>query len=121
MRALAKHLLVELHGCGVEQIRRADLVKDAMLGAARAIRCTIVESSFHEFSPNGVSGVVVIAESHFSIHTWPEFRYAAVDIFTGASSRIGVEDAIGYLKKHFRCKSLSVMEVKRGIFTSGSK
>ena len=82
MQALGKHLLVELHGCNPELLKKVDVVKEIMVSAAKACKATIVDTSFHEFNPFGVSGVVVIAESHLSIHTWPEYRYAAVDIFT---------------------------------------
>lgn len=82
MNALGKHLLVELHGCDPEALKSIDLIREAMVSAAREANATIVGVSFHEFSPFGVSGVVVIAESHLTIHTWPEYRYAAVDIFT---------------------------------------
>ena len=114
MHALGKHLLVELHGCQADLLKRVDVVKEIMLGAARACRATIIDSSFHEFSPFGVSGVVVIAESHLSIHTWHEYRYAAVDIFT-CGDVIKPEEAADYIGTRFRCKNHSVMEMKRGI------
>lgn len=120
MRALAKHLLVELQDCNPAILKRADLVKDVLLGAARASRCTVVESSFHEFSLNGISGVVVIAESHFTVHTWPEFRYAAVDVFT-CGEVIRPEDVVEYLKEHFQSKNLWVIEMKRGVLLPDGK
>jgi S-adenosylmethionine decarboxylase len=91
-----------------------DVVKDILVGAARACGATIVDVAFHEFNPFGVSGVVVIAESHLSIHTWPEYRYAAVDIFT-CGDVIRPEFAADYIASRFRCKNPSVVEVKRGL------
>ena len=114
MHALGRHLLVELHGCQADLLKKVDVVKDILLGAARACRATIIDSSFHEFSPFGVSGVVVIAESHLSIHTWPEYRYAAVDIFT-CGEVIKPEEAVEYIGSRFRCKNPSVVEMKRGV------
>ena len=114
MHALGKHLLVELHGCQADLLKKVDFIRDTMLGAARACRATIIDSSFHEFSPFGISGVVVIAESHLSIHTWPEYRYAAVDIFT-CGDAIKPEEAVDYIGTRFRCKNPSVMEIKRGV------
>lgn len=114
MHALGKHLLVELHGCQADLLKKVDVVRDIMLGAARACRATIIDSAFHEFSPFGVSGVVVIAESHLSIHTWPEYRYAAVDIFT-CGDVIKPEEAVDYIGSRFRCKNPSVVEMKRGV------
>lgn len=114
MQALGKHLLVELHGCNPESLKRAEVVKDILVCAANACKATIVDTSFHEFNPFGVSGVVVIAESHISIHTWPEYRYAAVDIFT-CGDVLRPEVAVDYIAARFRCKKPSVVEMRRGI------
>ncbi len=114
MQALGKHLLVELHGCNPELLKKVDVVKEILVSAAKACKATIVDTSFHEFNPFGVSGVVVIAESHFSIHTWPEYRYAAVDIFT-CGDVINPEVAVDYIAVRFRCKKPSVLEIRRGI------
>ncbi len=114
LQALGKHLLVELHGCNPELLKKVDVVKEILVSAAKACKATIVDTSFHEFNPFGVSGVVVIAESHFSIHTWPEYRYAAVDIFT-CGDVIKPEEAVDYIAARFRCKKPSVLEMRRGI------
>jgi S-adenosylmethionine decarboxylase len=117
---LGRHLLVELHGCHPDSLKKVDAVKDILVGAARACGATIVDVAFHEFNPFGVSGVVVIAESHLSIHTWPEYRYAAVDIFT-CGDVINPEHAVSYVASRFRCKSPSVVEVKRGLIPGQGK
>jgi S-adenosylmethionine decarboxylase len=114
LHALGRHLLVELHGCHPDSLKKVDVVKDILVGAARACGATIVDVAFHEFNPFGVSGVVVIAESHLSIHTWPEYRYAAVDIFT-CGDVIKPERAVDYIASRFRCKGPSVVEMKRGL------
>jgi len=82
LESLGRHILVEYYGCDVNLLNRASAVKEVMEDAARAARATVVESFIHQFSPFGVSGVVVIAESHLTIHTWPERGEAAVDLFT---------------------------------------
>ena len=71
MHALGKHLLVELNDCNPEILKSLDKVRNAMVSAAKRAKATIIDVSFHEFSPFGISGMVVIAESHLSIHTWP--------------------------------------------------
>ncbi len=85
-----------------------------MVSAAKACKATVVDVAFHEFKPFGVSGVVVIAESHLSIHTWPEYRYAAVDIFTCGKS-IDPEEAVECISGGFHCPQPSIVEVKRGV------
>ncbi|MCQ2559741.1 MAG: adenosylmethionine decarboxylase, partial [Clostridia bacterium] len=73
------------------------------------------ECVFHKFSPQGVSGVVVISESHLAIHTWPELGYAAVDVFT-CGEKVDPWDACDYLVKGFQADSIEAKEVKRGVF-----
>lgn len=79
---LGYHLLVELYDCPHALLDDPLRVEAAAIEAARQAGVTIVQSVFHQFSPQGVSGVLVIAESHISVHTWPEKGYAAVDLFT---------------------------------------
>jgi S-adenosylmethionine decarboxylase len=79
---LGKQLVLELYECPSEIIDNQLIVEQALLATAAAIQATVVDIVFHKFSPQGVSGVVVIMESHIAIHTWPEHGYAAVDIFT---------------------------------------
>ncbi len=116
MYALGTHLLVELYNCDAELLKRIDTVKEIMVSAAEQASATIVGVAFHEFNPFGVSGMVVIAESHLSIHTWPEHRYAAVDIFT-CGDLIKPQVAAEYIAKKFKCSRPSLVEIKRGIIT----
>jgi S-adenosylmethionine decarboxylase len=108
---------VELKDCNQKILGSLKEVKDAMVDAAKRTKATIIEASFHEFSPFGVSGMVVIAESHLSIHTWPEYSYAAVDIFT-CGDVIKPEEAAAYLIKRFQSKNPSIVEMKRGIIST---
>ncbi|MEC4677053.1 MAG: adenosylmethionine decarboxylase [Nitrospirota bacterium] len=116
MHALGTHLLVELRDCNPEILKDLNKIKNAMVAAAMEAKATIVDISFHEFNPFGISGMVVIAESHLSIHTWPEYSYAAVDIFT-CGDIIKPEVASSFLIEQFECKSSSIVEIKRGILS----
>lgn len=82
MQALAQHTLLEFYECAPARLKRSREVRKLLCAAVRQGRGTIVKAVFHAFSPYGVSGVVVITESHVTIHTWPEHAYAAVDIFS---------------------------------------
>lgn len=86
-----------------------------MIAGTKAAKATIISHNFHKFSPYGVSGVVVIAESHVAIHTWPEYNYAAVDIFT-CGDTIDPWTIQEYLKEAFNSQNVSSMEMKRGLF-----
>lgn len=118
MHALGKHLLVEMRDCNPGILRDLAEVKDAMVSAALEARATVVEVAFHEFNPFGISGMVIIAESHLSIHTWPEYGYAAVDVFT-CGDLIKPEVAAAYLAGRFECADMSLVEMKRGILNMG--
>ncbi|MFA6056108.1 MAG: adenosylmethionine decarboxylase [Thermodesulfovibrionales bacterium] len=116
MYALGTHLLVELRECNTEILKNLEKVRNALVSAAKEAKATIVDVSFHEFNPFGISGVVVIAESHLTIHTWPEYDYAAIDIFT-CGDIIKPEVAASFLIKQFECKNPSIVEMKRGILS----
>lgn len=112
MNTLGRHILVEYFGCPGEILNDVIFIEKTMIDAAREAGMTVINSSFHHFSPFGVSGVVVVQESHLAIHDWPEFGYAAVDIFTCGEGNPWV--AYDYLKKAFKAKSGSAMEMLRG-------
>ncbi len=80
--------------------------------AAEISGATIVQSVFHMFSPHGVSGVVVVAESHLAIHTWPEYGYAAVDYFS--CGPVDSKAAIRYLQEQFGAEKVTTREIERG-------
>jgi S-adenosylmethionine decarboxylase len=115
LNALGRHLLLELFDCDTDAINNLEAVKAALIEAAKRAQATIVDVVFHEFNPFGVSGVVVIAESHLSIHTWPEYRYAAVDIFS-CGDVLQPEVAANYLVEEFKAERTSVVDVQRGMF-----
>lgn len=116
MYALGTHLLVELRDCNPEILKDLNRVKEALVSAAKKAKATIVDVSFHEFNPFGISGMVVIAESHLSVHTWPEYAYAAVDIFT-CGDIIKPEIAAEFLVSQFESRNPSIVEMKRGILS----
>ena len=117
MNALGRHLLVELQDCKREVLNDLTFLRDAMLTAAVECGAVVLGESFHRFSPQGVSGVVVIAESHLSIHTWPEYGYAAADIFT-CGNTVVPEKAAEVLVVKLASKSHSLQEIQRGIMVA---
>ena len=119
MESLGRHLLLELYDCSSEVLNSLESVKTAMVEAAKRAEATIIDVVFHEFNPFGISGVVVIAESHLSIHTWPEHRYAAVDIFS-CGDTLKPAEAANYLVEQFGASRASCVEVKRGVFTGAA-
>ena len=85
MQTLAKHLLVELHECNSQVLNDLPSLAALLKRAATAAGATVVGEAFHRYQPEGVTGVLVLEESHFSVHTWPEAAYAALDFYTCGS------------------------------------
>ena len=110
---LGKHLIVELFECDSDALDSVETIERALIEAAIASGSTIVNHGFYRFKPHGVSGYVLIAESHISIHTWPEYGYAAVDVFT-CGDRTNPWEGLEVLKKYLKAKRISVIEITRG-------
>ncbi|MTI84927.1 MAG: S-adenosylmethionine decarboxylase proenzyme [Firmicutes bacterium] len=114
MKNLGRHVLAEIYGCDFDILNNIQKVERIMINAALEAGAEVREFVFHKFSPQGISGVVVISESHLAIHTWPELGYAAVDVFT-CGDKVDPWDACNYLTEHFDAKQISATESKRGI------
>ena len=110
--ALGNHILVEFMNCDPHIMNDVAAIEKDMVAAAQKAGATVINSTFHHFSPYGVSGVVVIQESHLAIHTWPEYGYAAVDLFTCGEMDAWI--SFDWLKEAFGAKSYSALEMKRG-------
>ena len=93
-----RHILLELKGVSSILLQQKDELESNLVRVAEESGATVVKSVIHEFNPYGLSGVVVIAESHIAIHTWPEYRHASVDIFTCGNADIAKRIAEGILK-----------------------
>ena len=113
MASLGRHIIVEYYDCTPELLNDVVGIEKSMESAAEEAGATIINSTFHHFSPYGVSGVVVIQESHLAIHTWPEYGYASVDLFTCGDT---VNPWVSYqaLKEAFQAGHGSAVELSRG-------
>ncbi len=113
MKALGKHLILELYGCASETLNHKEIIESVMVDAAVKAGAEVIHPYFHQFSPHGISGMVIIAESHLSIHTWPEYGYAAVDVFV-CGDNVDLDVAYDIIRKAFRAESVQIIEFKRG-------
>lgn len=111
---LGQHVLAEFFECDSNILNNPVLIEKLMVDAALECGATVVQKCFHMFNPYGVSGVVIISESHLAIHTWPELGYAAVDLFT-CGDKCDPKISYEFLKKKFNSKNASYTELKRGI------
>lgn len=116
MHSLGTHLLIDLKACSGRHLNDVEAVRGILVEAATLARATVLGAHFHAFSPCGVSGMVIIAESHLSIHTWPEHRFAAVDLFT-CGDTLEPQRAVEHLIERFECAEPSFIEVRRGLLS----
>ncbi|MFP4481274.1 MAG: adenosylmethionine decarboxylase [Thermovirgaceae bacterium] len=112
-KSLGRHILVEAWGCQSEALNDIAGIRSAMVDAAEAAGATVLDVSFRRFAPQGVSGVVIISESHLTIHTWPEHGYAAIDLFT-CGDRAEPWKAFEVLAGFLEAGHVSTMELRRG-------
>ncbi|RLD15696.1 MAG: S-adenosylmethionine decarboxylase proenzyme [Caldiserica bacterium] len=113
--SLGRHIVAEFYGCNHKFLNNVEAVEEFMIAAAKKAGATIIDSVFHTFQPYGVSGVVVIAESHLAIHTWPEYGFASIDIYT-CGEDVDPWKAFEYLEEILEPENTSVLELKRGVF-----
>ena len=104
------HLIVDLYGA--QHLDDIDYIEATLRECVAAANATLLHIHLHHFQPNGVSGVAVLAESHISIHTWPEAGYAALDVFMCGNAE--PDKCIPVLREAFRAKRVAVDELLRG-------
>jgi S-adenosylmethionine decarboxylase len=114
LKALGTHIIVELSDCNAQILSDVDQVTNILVSAAKEANAEVLQTAFHRFMPQGVSGVVVIAESHLSIHTWPEYGYAAMDIYT-CGDHTDPWKACRFAAEKFEAKQMLTTEVRRGL------
>ena len=119
MDTRSTHILAEFRGCEIAALNDLDYIEAAMRSAAEAAGATVVNSSFHQFGPQGVSGVLVLAESHISVHTWPEHAYAATDIYV-CGDNCFPQLAQDLLASSLGAADSEMMTIERGTQLGGS-
>lgn len=115
MQRIGRHLILELWGCDSEHINSIETIERAMRETVDACGATLLDVRVYPFTPQGVTGVAILSESHLMVHTWPEHGYAAVDIFT-CGYHTDPNKAVPVLRRYFLPDRVQVMEMNRGIF-----
>jgi S-adenosylmethionine decarboxylase proenzyme len=111
-----RHILADLSDCQAELISSVDFVKKTLEEAVVKAGATIISSRFHQFTPIGVSGIILLSESHCSIHTWPEEEYAAIDIYT-CGEHVFPQIACDYIAEKLGAVEVCITSVERGLKT----
>ena len=107
-----KHLLLELYGCDYEKLNDESFLRCALNKAAKLAKATVLNLISNKFEPHGVTAIALLAESHISIHTWPESNYSAIDIFTCGQNMLP-ELASQYLINALKAEEHSLRVIDR--------
>lgn len=118
MDHLGRHFLAEYYKCSSEILNDKNRIADIMTKAVEASKATIIKPFFHKFSPQGISGIIVIAESHLAIHTWPEYSFAAVDLFSCGD--FDFTETLRFIRNNLAAENYSILSIKRGINVNSS-
>lgn len=116
---LGMHYILDFYDCNSKYLTSVLYIRKIMQLCSQVGKFKVVKSCFHQFKPHGVSGVMVLKESHFSIHTWPEYKYAAVDIFL-CDTKVSVDRVVEYLCSKLETKNCKILVLKRGVELSNS-
>ncbi|NLO90014.1 MAG: adenosylmethionine decarboxylase [Clostridia bacterium] len=111
-RAVGKHLIAECWECN-EQIFSVTVVREALKEAVQRTGANLLKLVVHSFEPYGVSAIAIVSESHLFIHTWPEMRYLALDVFTCGDTF--PEKALEVIRNYFEPRSCKIIKLERGV------
>lgn len=113
-KSLGTHIILDFYGCNPRSMMFVPDVQALIKEAARLAHFSVVAEEYHQFEPHGVSGMTIIEESHISMHSWAENRYASIDIFYCGNNDF-VEEGINYLIKSFEPTRVERQDIMRGI------
>lgn len=113
METMGRHVIAELWECNFDKLNDMDFIEKTFVDAALKAGAEIREVAFHKFAPQGVSGVVIISESHLTIHSFPEHGYASIDVYTCGD--LDPTIAADYIAEALGSQTREVVEVPRGM------
>ncbi|GAA0483987.1 S-adenosylmethionine decarboxylase proenzyme [Salinibacillus aidingensis] len=113
MDTIGTHVIAELWDCSIEKLNSLEFNEKMLVEAALIAGAEVREVTFHKFSPHGISGVVLISESHLTIHSFPEHGYASIDVYT-CGERMQPKRAIQFITQSLEAKSVEKIEIPRG-------
>jgi S-adenosylmethionine decarboxylase len=114
MDTMGRHVIAELWQCNVNKLNNIDILEQVFVEAALKSGAEIREVTFHKFAPIGISGVVIISESHLTVHSFPEHGYASIDVYT-CGNRIDPHKAVQYIITMLEANRVEKLEIPRGV------
>jgi S-adenosylmethionine decarboxylase len=116
---MGRHIIADLSGCNKKLISSVSFVQNILEEAVKKAKATIISSRFHQFTPIGVSGIVLLSESHCSIHTWPDEEYAAIDIYT-CGEHVYPKVACDHIADKLEASRVYITSLERGLRSYGA-
>lgn len=110
---LGKHAIIDIKNCKDCDIDDMNFIKTTLMDSCKSANLTVVDNKFHKFDPIGISGVIVLAESHIAIHTWPEYQFVAIDVFT-CGQAINPRIVCETIAKKLNSDQIVIKEFNRG-------
>jgi S-adenosylmethionine decarboxylase len=120
MEVIGRHVIAELWNCNRDKLNDMDYIERKMVEAAQAAGAEVREVTFHQFAPQGVSGVVIISESHLTIHSFPEQGYASVDVYT-CGKHVSPHVAVDFISTALGAEETEQIEIPRGVYRASKK
>lgn len=114
MEIMGRQIIAELWDCNIDRLKDMAFLERVFVEAAEKAGAEVREVAFHQFSPHGVSGVVIIAESHLTVHSFPEHGYASIDVYT-CGTKVNPEIAVAHISESLEAKISEKMEIPRGM------
>lgn len=115
MKVLIRHIIIELNKCLFDQLNDPAFLEEALVDMTKIMHTDVKSKSTYQFEPQGVTSILIIGASHISIHTWPEYQYADIDLVV-CTKNFEMDDLIGYLSERFATKEIRFKEIQQGIF-----
>ncbi|NLP49754.1 adenosylmethionine decarboxylase [Bacillus sp. RO1] len=113
METVGRHVISELWGCDFDKLNDMDYIERTFVDAALKSGAEVREVAFHKFAPQGVSGVVIISESHLTIHSFPEHGYASIDVYT--CGELDPNISADYIATALNAQTRETIELPRGM------
>lgn len=117
MKAIGRHVTIDMYGCSFDNLNNLEFIKIALLAAIAEADMTLLNADYHKFEPQGLAALALLTESHMTIHTYPELGYAAIDIFTSGDLN-SPEKVLAVLKRFLKPEKTKTTNIMRGDFGS---
>lgn len=112
MSLIVRHIIIELHHCRYEQLDDPHFLEEILFSLTNLMHTEVMAKATYHFKPQGVTSILIVGASHISVHTWPEYEYANIDLVV-CTNNFSMSDIVAFLKDRFATEHVDFMEVQR--------